>query len=204
MRKTVYSKDDVEVLEQDTVYKGYFTMQKLALRYRLFAGGWSRVLNREVFKRGVAVAALLYDAGADEVVLLEQFRVGALEDLRSPWLLEVVAGMLEPGEQIIDVAQREIQEETGLTSLAIEPICEYWVSPGCSTERVALFCVKVDASLAQGIHGLAEEGEDIRLQRWPLAKAYDLIGEGIIVNAPTIIALQWLQLHHHSLKAKWS
>ena len=204
MNTKPFSKDDVEIIKRETVYQGYFAMEKLQLRHRLFAGNWSHTLVREVFIRGLAVAALLYDPQRDEVVMLEQFRAGALTDPRSPWLIELVAGIMEKDEVIQDVVQREIQEETGLVALDMEAICEYWVSPGCSTERVALYCVRVDASKAGGLHGLAIEGEDIRVEAMSFAKAYGLIAKGIITNAPTIIALQWLQLHHKHLLSQWS
>lgn len=198
-----FTSSDVKILEKKTVYKGYFRIEKITLQHRLFAGDWSTPFEREIFERGHAVAVLLYDPILNKVVFIEQFRVGALEKNGNPWLLELVAGIIEEDENPEQVAMRETQEEAGLKFSALIPIYRYWVSPGGSTETVNLFCARVDASHAGGIHGLADEHEDIKVWVYDTQEAYQLLEQGQICNAITIIALQWLQLHEKAVKERW-
>ncbi len=190
---------DVEIISHDIAFKGYFQIEKYQLRYKLFEGGWSDVITREVFERGQAAAVLPYDPIQDKVVLIEQFRVGALTDEKSPWLLEIVAGILNSKETHEQVAYRETQEEAGLDIIELTPITKYWVSPGGSTEGCALFCGKIDANKAGGIHGLDEESEDICVHVFDVQEAFDMVRRGIINNAPAIITLQWLELNKQSI-----
>lgn len=203
MIKQEFSQKDLKILEKHTVYRGYFSIEKYSVQYRLFAGGWSKPVTREVFERGQAAAALLFDPVLNKIVLIEQFRVGVLGKNENPWLLELVAGIIDAGETPEQVALRETQEEAGLAAKQLMSICEYWASPGVCTETITLFCARVDASNAGGIHGLAEEQEDIRVHVIDTAIAYALVTNGTIKNAPTIIALQWLQLHEQTVKEKW-
>jgi ADP-ribose pyrophosphatase len=194
----------VEVVEQQVCYQGFFRMEHYRLRHRLYDGGMSRLLSRELFERGHAAAVLPYDPVLDRIVLLEQFRIGALTMPGGPWLLEIVAGIIEEGESPEAVVRREIQEEAGCTLLALEPICDYLVSPGGTSERISLFCGRVDAAAAGGIHGLAEEGEDIRVGTVGFAEAMALLHAGRINSASPIIALQWLQLNRERLRQQWN
>ena len=197
---TRYKQTDVEITRHEVLFQGFFRLDKLHLRHRTFRGGWTPVFTREIFERGEAVCVLLYDPQRDAVVLTEQFRPGALADEHSPWLLEVVAGMVEKGEQYEDVARREALEEAGCAIEQLLPICRYWVSPGGTSERVALFCALVDSQPLGGLHGLAEEHEDIRLCTLSFSDAWHLLQQGRINNAATIMALQWLKLNHNDLR----
>ncbi len=178
-------------------------MEEYRLRHQLFAGGWSPELRRECLERGHAVAVLPYDPLRDQIVMQEQFRVGALEAVGGPWLLEVVAGIIDSGEDKLTVAQRETQEEIDCELLDIVPICEYLVSPGGTSETVSLYCGRVDAAKAGGIHGLAEEHEDIRVHVFSLTEAFNMLHTGRINAAAPIIALQWLQINQQELQERW-
>lgn len=184
---------DVKILQQRVVYRGHFQIEQWKVQFRLFKGGWSQPRLREVFERGEAVGVLLFDPNNDQVVLIEQFRIGIINKAKSPWLMEIVAGVIDKDESLEQVARRETQEESGLEITNLFPMCQYWVSPGGSSERMHLFCGQIDAKLAQGIHGVVEEGEDIRLHVLNLSAAYSLLNQGKINNSSTIIALQWLQ-----------
>lgn len=190
-----FNHNDVEVVSKEIVFQGHFRIEKFTLRFRLFAGGWSNNVTREIFERGSAVAVLPYDPINKKVVLIEQFRVGALADKTTPWLLEPVAGIIEPNESIEEVSHREAKEEAGLDIIELIPICNYWVSPGGTTEQVFLFCGKVDATKAGGLHGLKAENEDIRVHVFDLHEARQLLDQGKINNAMGVIALQWLFLN---------
>ena len=199
-----FGNDDVEVLAVETGYKGFFRINRYRLRHKLFAGGWSANLTRELFERGHAAAMLPYDPVRDQIVLLEQFRVGALGSDNSPWLLEMVAGMIEPGESASEVMVREAEEEAGLVVGRSRFALSYLVSPGGTSERIHVYVGEVDSSKATGLHGLAEEGEDIRLHVVSREQAYRWVEEGRIDNAATVIALQWLQLHLAEIRSQWS
>ncbi|WP_226684192.1 ADP-ribose diphosphatase [Shewanella indica] len=194
-----FTKEDVQVLGQRTLYRGFFRMEEYRFRHRLFAGGWSDEVTREVFERGHAVVVLPYDPREDKVVLIEQVRFPALETSESPWLLELVAGMIAPGEVAEDVAKRELLEETGLNSSAISAVSSYLSSPGGCSERFYFYWAEVDSSKANGLHGLAEEHEDIRLHVLSRADAYAKVLSGEIDNASTVLGLQWLQLNYQNL-----
>lgn len=201
---TDYHHADVQVLDKQIAYDGYFQIIKYQLKHRLFNGGWSETIIREVFERGQAAGVLLYDPILNKVVLTEQFRVGTLQDKASPWLLEIVAGILDETDQdFANLARRETREEAGLEPLALMPITEYWASPGACTEKISLFCAKVDASNAGGVHGLAAEHEDIRVVVMDTAEAFAAVSDGRICNALSIIALQWLQLNQVKVNAEW-
>ena len=199
-----YAANDVDILKQETCFQGFFRMNRYTLRHRLFAGGWCTPITRELFERGHAAAMLPYDPERDEVVLVEQFRIGAIDGQRSPWLLEMVAGMIEPGETSQSVIEREAVEEAGLSVGRSRFALSYLVSPGGTTERIDVFIGEVDSRLAAGLHGLAEEGEDIRVHVVSREQAYAWVESGRIDNAATVIALQWLQLHLEPLRAAWA
>ena len=189
-----FGRQDAEIIEQEAAYRGFFRLLRVRLRHRLFAGGWSKVITRELFERGHAAAVLPYDPVRDEIILVEQFRVGALLGEGCPWLLEVVAGIVEPGETPEEVVHREAEEEAGLTFTQLTAISNYYPSPGGCSERISLFLGEIDASLAPSHGGLSDESEDIRVHRVPRAQAMQWLSEGKLDNASTIIALQWLAL----------
>lgn len=193
----------VEIVQKETCYQGFFRLERYRLRHSLFRGGWSPELARELLERGHAAAVLLYDPDRDSVVLIEQFRIGALDAPGGPWLLEIVAGIIGGDETAADVAHREAMEEAGCRVLDLIPICEYFVSPGGTSERITVYCGRVDAADAGGIHGLAQEGEDIRVHVVPFADALEMLRTGRIDSASPIIALQWLALHREEVRRRW-
>ena len=194
-----------EVLDRETRFQGFFRLDCVQVRHALFGGGVSKPLQREVFERGHSVGLLPYDPERNTVVLIEQFRAGALDHPSGPWLFEVVAGILEPGETPREVASREMQEETGNVITELLPICEYMVSPGGTSERSMLFCGRVDSEDMNGaIRGVAEEGEDIRVHVVDFDQAMDMIEDGTVNSAMPIIALQWLALNKERVDDLWT
>lgn len=198
-----FSADDVQILAKDTMFKGYFQMDRYRLRHRTFAGGWTEIV-REIFERGHAVVVALYDPRRDEIALIEQFRTGALAAGWYPWQIECVAGIIDPGETPKQVAWRESEEEAGAKPTHMEEVGRYLVTGGGSSETVVLYCACVDTAPIAGLHGLAHEGEDIRAFTVPLAEAYAMTRDGRICNSMAVVAIQWLMLEKDGLKARWS
>ena len=192
-----------EIIEHEIVYSGFFRMEKFRLKHTLFAGGWSNEISREVFSRGCGVAVILYDPHTDQVVLIEQIRAGALIRPHRAWLVEIVAGGVEPGETTAEVAHRETLEETGCKLEALHFINEFYTTPGGVSERISLFCGKVDSTHIEGIHGLDHEDEDILVHCVPFDKAYQMVESNEIESAIPIIAIQWLALNKQKIKDKW-
>lgn len=194
-----------KIISQETVFKGFFSVKKYTLQHTLYRGGWSAQIDREVFHRGECVAVILYDPQLDSVVLIEQFRAGAVQfgDERA-WLLEIVAGAIEPSETPEAVAKREALEESGCDIQHLIKINTFFTSPGATSELLHLFCGKIDSQHAGGIHGLEEEGEDIAVSVMPFDAVYQLLNDGKIISAIPIIAIQWLFIHRQQLQLDWA
>lgn len=195
--------NDVEILARETVYSGYFRIDRYRLRHRRHEGGWTGEITREVFERGHVAAVLPYDPERDAVLLIEQFRIGAYAAGEPCWLTEIVAGVIDEGETAQSVARREMKEETGCAVTTLEPIGSYLSSPGGASENVALFVGRVDSRKAGGVHGLAGEEEDIQVLVRPWAEVELDLGRGLFTNAATLIALQWLALNRAGLRKRW-
>ncbi|MGH7047160.1 MAG: NUDIX domain-containing protein [Stellaceae bacterium] len=195
---------DVEIIEQATGFERFLRMEVIRFRHRLFGGEWSLPHTYDVLRRGAAVAVVLYDPDRDRVVLVEQLRLPALLAGGSPWQIEIVAGLVGSGEPSEQVAVRETREETGL-ALAGElvPIQRYLPSPGDSDESVQLYCARVDATAAAGVHGLPEEGEDIRVVVKTIAEIEAMLEAGAIENGHTLVGLYWLLRHRDDLRRMW-
>ncbi|MEQ8514059.1 MAG: NUDIX domain-containing protein [Chromatocurvus sp.] len=194
---------DVRVLDEQDAFSGYFRVARVTLEHRCFNGGWSKPLTREVFHRGDAVGVLPFDPETDSLILLEQFRAGALRGDASPWMLELVAGIVEAGESDSDVVHREAREEAGCDLAELVPVASYYPSAGACSEHVRLFCGRVLSAGAGEVHGLDSEGEDILVHRIPRSEALDLLAADRIANGHTLVALQWLALHGDRLRRRW-
>ena len=187
--------------KHSTLFQKYFRLDEYSLSHELYRGGYSAEFTREIFERGSAVALLPYDPGCRKVVLIEQFRAGAIHAKTSPWLIECIAGIVEVGETEDQVAIRESREEAGCEITQLHQISRYYVSPGGTTEECTLYCGIVDSTGVGGIHGLAEENEDIRVEVVDADTAYQWVRDGAIKSSATIIALQWLEINQRRLSA---
>ncbi|HHQ43033.1 MAG TPA: NUDIX domain-containing protein [Chromatiales bacterium] len=194
---------DFEVVARETCHDGFFRLERYVVRHRLFRGGWSPPLTRELLERGHAAAVLPYDARRDRLLLVEQFRIGAVHDPAGPWLIETVAGMIEPGEDPVEVVRREAREEAGCELGELVEIGTYYVTPGGASERIHLYCARADLEGVGGVHGLQDEGEDIRVLTPTFEEAWAMLGGGRIRVATPLIALQWLALHRERLRREW-
>jgi ADP-ribose pyrophosphatase len=196
---------DIEIAQSEIGFQGFLRLDVVRFRHRRFGGDWSASRRYDLLRVGTAVAVVLYDPDRDAVVLVEQLRLGALFAGASPLQIEVTAGLANADESPAAVAIREVREETGLV-LATEliPIQRYLPSPGISDESVLLYCARIDSTAAGGLHGLPDEGEDIRVVVKPLAEIERLLDAGMVENGHSLIALHWLLRHRERLRRWWS
>ena len=190
-----FDNKDVTLESQTRVYDGFFKLEEVAFKHALFAGGESQLVKRELLERGDAVAVLPYDPKLNRLVFIEQLRIGAMRTKSSPWLLEVVAGMIDKPESAKEVAIREAEEEAGLHIERLIPMLSYLSSPGGTSERLYLFLGIVDSSQAGWVHGLDDEQEDIKVHVIDYPESLSLLQQGVIDNAAAVICLQWLALN---------
>ncbi|MCF6203863.1 MAG: NUDIX domain-containing protein [Methylococcaceae bacterium] len=195
---------EFKIINQETAYNGFFRLEKYQLQHTLFKGGWNATITRELFMRGNCVAVLLYDPHRDEVVLIEQFRAGAILNPDKAWLVEIVAGAIEEGESAEEVAYRESVEEAGCEIEELLLINQFYTTPGGSSEKISLFCGKVDATNVGGVHGLDDEDEDILVSALKFDEVFQMIESGRIESGIPIIAIQWLYINREKLREKWA
>ncbi|WP_371196189.1 ADP-ribose diphosphatase [Glaciecola sp. SC05] len=198
-----FSNKDVTIIKKENVFEGFFKMIKYSFTHKKYDGNQSDVVVREVFERGHAVAVLAYDRSLQEFVLIEQFRFPAMATSNDPWMIEIVAGIIEEGEQEVEVCKREAFEEAGVVLQNLTKALSYLSSPGGTTERLHIYMAQVDASTAHGIHGLDYESEDIKVLRVSETQAREWLKIGKIDNAAAIIALQWFFMNKDELFARW-
>ena len=190
-----FSKSDYLIQTREKRFNGFLRVDTIKLKHKLFLGDWSPEINRELLVREEAVGVLLFDPKRDEIVLVRQFRVGLVDKGDSPWILELVAGMVEVGEELAEVALREVREESNAEVSKLIKICDYFSSPGISSEKVRLYLGIVASEDMGGFYGLENENEDIEVVVMPYEKAIKVMKKGCLANAMSIIALQWLELN---------
>ncbi len=185
-------------------YKGFFRITVRTLRHELFDGSMGPEITREVFERGNAVAVLPYDPVRDEVLLIRQFLPGAWAGGHAPRPIMAVAGMVDKeNEESAEVARREAGEEAGVAIGRIEPAQAFLPSPGGSSERIETFVAEADLSGAGGVHGVATEHEDIRVEVMPAAEAIARLDRGEIEAGPAVVLLLWFARRHAALREAW-
>jgi ADP-ribose pyrophosphatase len=195
----------VECQKTEVLADRHFRYELLTLRTATFAGGMSRPFQREALRSGKAVVVLLYDPAAEQLVLIEQFRIGAyLNHLPSPWILECVAGMVDEGETTEAAGRREAKEETGCEVKRMEYAGAYLSSPGLADELVTIYLGEVDAARAGGVHGHPAEGEDIRTVILTVEEALAAADHGAVVNVMAQVALLWFARHREALRRRWA
>lgn len=198
------SEKKFEILYREALFQGFFRVDRFHLRQELFAGGLSAPFSREVFNGGGRAAVVLpFDPRQDKVVFIEQFRAGPMARGEDPFLLELVAGMADQGETVEDTARREALEEAGCQIADLQKIFAYYPSPGAVSEFATLFVGRTTAPEDGALHGLAHEGEDIRVHVFDAAQAINLLYMGRLRDAASIIAMQWFALHHTELRSRW-
>ncbi len=197
----------VDVTACEVVYQHPFlTVQQATLRYRHSNGKLGDPVQWLAVNHGKAVGVLIYDAEADTVTLIRQFRYPVYAGLpeaeragsgaQHAWLLEIVAGIQGEGQTAEETARRELREELGYEVAGdLHQFATVYTSPGYSTEPVTLFLAYANANAQQGGGGgLAEEGEDTQVVVLPFTEVLQMVERGEICDAKTILALQHLAL----------
>jgi nudix-type nucleoside diphosphatase (YffH/AdpP family) len=185
----------VDIIEKQQIFKkAIFEIEATRLRHERFDGSMSDEIMRLNLERGDGVAAVVHNTDDDTIILIEQFRYSTYE--KGPgWLIELPAGIVEAGEDPAATMIREIEEEIGFAVDAVEPISTFYLSPGGSSERIFLFYVAVSPDQDRGNGGgKDDEGEDIRRVVLPVTEALGKVKTGEIMDAKTLVGLQWLKL----------
>ena len=181
----------VDVRSRRRLLDDFFKVDDAELSFERFDGSMTPPVRRLVFERGDSVAAVVFDRDAERLLLTEQFRFPTFE--KGPgWLIEIIAGMIDRGEQPEVSIRREIEEELGYRANHIEHIATFYVSPGGSSERIWLYYAEVgEAGHVSAGGGLPGEHEDIRVVSIPPEEARTTLKDGKIADAKTIVGLQW-------------
>ena len=183
----------VDVISTRRLLDDFFKVDEVTVRHERLDGSMSPVLKRLNFERGDGVAALLYKPADQVLVLVRQFRLPSYM-AGEGWLLEIVAGMLERAQDATAVMRREVAEETGYEVDNLIPIGSFFLSPGGSSERIHLYFAEVtDQSRSHSGGGRADEDEDIEVVEIPLAACWQMVEDGAISDAKTLIALMWFK-----------
>lgn len=194
---------EYQLLETRRCHDGFLKVDRHRIRHASFRGGWCPPMERERLEDLAAASVLLYDPQADVLVFVEQFRIGLVGQADRPWTLETVSGFCDKRhERPEEVVRREVREETGCELLDLIPIGRFFVSPGISSEQIHLFCGRIDSRTAEGVHGLAEEGEEIRVVKMGRREA---MGElfGRLNSTSVLMAMQWLALNLEWVRKAW-
>jgi ADP-ribose pyrophosphatase len=191
-----YSATDVTIESRETLFRGFIQVEKVSLKHRLFdREDYSPIIQRELVHRPEAAGVLLYNDQQQRFALIEQFRVGAVNDPVSPWQLEVIAGVLDGDESPESCIRRESLEESGCEITELKHLFSFYPSAGACSEFFHLYVAEVDLPKDGGIFGVPDEGENIQLHLFAYSALEALLNNGRLRNAPVIMALQWLSRH---------
>lgn len=191
-----YSASDVTIESREPIFRGFIQVEKVSFRHRLFnQPDYSPVIQRELIHRPEAAGVLLYNDQQQRFALIEQFRVGALNDSESAWQLEIIAGVLDGDEAPEDCIRRESLEESGCEVQQLQHLFSFYPSAGACSEFFHLYAAEVELPKMGGIFGMPDEGENIQLHLFDYSEVGTLLRNGRLRNAPVIMALQWLVQH---------
>lgn len=191
-----FSASDVSIESRENLFRGFIQVEKVTIKHRLFnKSNYSSSIHRELIHRPEAAGVLLYDNQQKRFALIEQFRIGALNDTVSPWQLEVIAGVLDGDETPETCICRESLEEAGCEVQDLQHLFTFYPSAGACSEIFHLYVANVELPTSGGVFGMPDEGEDIQLHLFDYSDAPLLLKNGRLRNAPVIMALQWLTQH---------
>jgi len=186
--------DRIRVKDERVLSAEHYTLKSTTFDWRRGDGEW-QTQKREIFERGNAAALLPYNLARRSVVLVRQFRYPAYLNGYDDLLIEAAAGLLDDETPEARI-RAEAEEETGYRLGEVRKIFEAFMSPGAVTEKIHFFVAEYDPTMKVGSGGgLASEGEDIEVLELAFEQALAMIGDGRIVDAKTIMLLQYAALH---------
>lgn len=201
IKQATYGINDYKIHQREYLYRGFLQVEKVSLSHQLFnKTSYTPTIQRELIHRPEAAGVLLYDDEQQKFALIEQFRVGAMDDEQSPWQLEIIAGVLDGDETPESCIRREALEESGCEVDDLEHLFTFYPSAGACSELFHLYSAKVKLPKEGGIFGMPDEGENIQLHLISYQDLNTLLTNGRLRNAPVIMALQWLKQHIKTIK----
>ena len=201
IQQATYTHHDVEIQSQEYAFKGFVQVEKVSLRHRLFnQTEYTSAIQRELIRRKEAAGVLIYNDQQQKFALIEQFRVGAIDDEISPWQLEIIAGVLDGDESPESCIRRESIEESGCELNQIKHLFSFYPSAGACDEIFHLYVAQAALPAEGGVFGMPDEGENIQLHIIDYSDLSLLLKSNRLRNAPVIMALQWLQQHLHAFE----
>lgn len=196
IKQATYGKNEYKVQNRELLFRGFLQVEKVSLTHQLFSKtSYTPVIHRELIHRPEAAGVLLYDDEQQKFALIEQFRIGAMDDKYSPWQLEIIAGVLDGDESPESCVRRESLEESGCEVDDLEHLFTFYPSAGACSELFHLYSAKVTLPKESGVFGMPTEGENILLHLFSYQNLTTLLTNGRLRNAPVIMALQWLKQH---------
>jgi ADP-ribose pyrophosphatase len=196
IRQATYNSDEVKIQSREYLFRGFIQVEKVSLQHRLFnQTEYTPILQRELIHRPEAAGVLIYDDAQQKFALIEQFRVGAMDDSDSAWQLEIIAGVLDGDESPESCIRRESLEESGCEIDELEHLFSFYPSAGACSELFHLYSAQAHLPEQGGVFGMPDEGENIQLHLIDYSEVTHLLSNGRLRNAPVIMALQWLQQH---------
>ena len=196
IRQATYNSDEVKIQSREYLFRGFIQVEKVSLQHRLFnQSEYTPILQRELIHRPEAAGVLIYDDAQQKFALIEQFRVGAMDDSDSAWQLEIIAGVLDGDESPESCIRRESVEESGCEIDELEHLFSFYPSAGACSELFHLYSAQAHLPEQGGVFGMPDEGENIQLHLIDYSEVTHLLTNGRLRNAPVIMALQWLQQH---------
>ncbi len=187
-----------KIINNRNIYSGFFKMSEVTLKYKKFDGSWSNEVKRELFTGAQVSAVLPYDPIKKEIILIQQFRPGTISKNVGNYLEEIVAGIIDPGEDPQTAAKRECLEETGCEVRKLIPIQNYFPAPGSSESFYHLYLAEIETFKGKRIMGLKTENEDILVKSYKISEVKNKLLNGKILNGLALIALQWFFLNFTS------
>ena len=201
IQQATYTHNDVEIQSREYAFKGFVQVEKVSLRHRLFnQTEYTSAIQRELIRRKEAAGVLIYNDQQQKFALIDQFRVGAIDDEISPWQLEIIAGVLDGDESPESCIRRESIEESGCELNQIKHLFSFYPSAGACDEIFHLYVAQAALPAEGGVFGMPDEGENIQLHIIDYSDLSLLLKSNRLKNAPVIMALQWLQQHLHAFE----
>ncbi|WP_374314346.1 NUDIX domain-containing protein [Dongia sp.] len=183
----------IRILSSQTLSDDYYLLKKTTFELQRRDGSWA-TMSRETYDRGNGCCVLLYDRARGTVLLTRQFRFPAYVNGHLEPLIEVCAGLLDAHDPETAIV-KEAAEECGVVVTNPMRVFEAFMSPGSVTEKLTFFVAEYSPQSRVGAGGgLANEGEDIEVLEMTLAEALEMVADGRICDAKTIMLLQYARL----------